>query len=61
MQELSDKKLKLLPIFLVVTVVFGIGVFAFKNLFTGEIIIKEDLTKKRYYTSLLRGENLGSE
>ena len=60
MQELSDKKLKLFPIFLVVTVVFGIGVFAFKNLFTGEIIIKEDLSEKRYYTSLLRSENLES-
>ena len=44
MQELSDKKLKLLPIFLVVTVAFGIGVFAFKNLFTKEIVIKEDLS-----------------
>ena len=61
MQDLPDKKLKLLPILLIVAVVFGVGVFAFRELFTREIVIKEDLSEKRYYTSLLRSENLGSE
>ncbi len=60
MQNLPDKKLKLFPVFLMVAVVFGIGVFAFKKLFTSEIVIKEDLSEKRYYTSLLRSENLES-
>jgi len=61
MQDLPDKKLKLLSILLIVAVVFGVGVFAFRELFTREIVIKEDLSEKRYYTSLLRSENLGSE
>lgn len=61
MQDLPDKKLKIFPIFLMIVVVFGVGVFAFKKLFTSEIVIKEDLSEKRYYTSLLRSENLESE
>jgi len=61
MQDLPDKKLKLLPVFLITALVFGVGVFAFRKLFTREIVIKEDLSEKKYYTSLLRSENLGSE
>jgi len=61
MQNLPNKKIKIFPIFLMVVVVFGVGVSAFKKLFTSEIVIKEDLSEKRYYTSLLRSENLGSE
>lgn len=61
MQDLPDKKLKLLPVSLIIALVFGVGVFAFRKLFTREIVIKEDLSEKKYYTSLLRSENLGSE
>jgi len=61
MQDLSDKKLKLFPIFLMIVVVFGVGIFAFRKLFTKEFVVKEDLSEKRYYTSLLWDENLGSE
>jgi len=61
MQELPDKKLELFPTFLIIVVVFGVGIFAFRKLFTKEFVVKEDLSEKRYYTSLLRSDNLGSE
>lgn len=60
MQDLSDKKLKLFPTFLMIVVVFGVGIFAFRELFTKEFVVKEDLSEKRYYTSLLRSESMGS-
>ncbi len=60
MQELPNKKLKLFPTFLIIVVVFGVGIFSFRKLFTKEFVVKEDLSEKRYYTSLLRSDNLGS-
>ena len=60
MQELPNKKLKLFPTFLISGVVFGVGIFSFRKLFTKEFVVKEDLSEKRYYTSLLRSDNLGS-
>lgn len=61
MQDLPDKKIKLFPAFLILVLVFGVGVFSFRKLFTKEIVIKEDLSEKKYYTSLLKNENLESE
>lgn len=61
MQDAPRKKLKIIPIlFIAVTAIFLFSTLFFKKIFTKEISIKEDLTEKNYYKTLLRSDNLTS-
>jgi len=62
MQEVSKKKIRNLPLFLVVVVaIFFVGIYVFQKVFTEEIVVQEDMSEKNYYSTLLRTENLTSD
>ncbi len=62
MQNIPRKKFNNVPLFLIViATVFILGNVLFKRIFTEEISIKEDLSEKNYYSTLLSSENLNSD
>lgn len=61
MQDAPGKKSKyFLLLFVVITVIFAIGIFVFKRIFTREVVIEADLSQDRYYSTLLKTDNLTS-
>ena len=62
MQNASKRKIKKLPLFLVLAVgVFLLGYFIFKKVFVEEIVVQEDMTEKNYYSTLLKTGGLPSD
>ena len=61
MQDYPTKKFTKLPLLLAfVIAIFFVGVFGFKKIFKDEIVVREDLSEKNYYSTLLRSDNLTS-
>ena len=62
MQNASKRKIKKLPLFLVLAVgVFLLGYFIFKKVFVEKIVVQEDMTEKNYYSTLLKTGGLPSD
>lgn len=61
MQDTPKRKIKTSPLLLIVLVsVFSLSIFIFKRIFTDEIVVKENMSEKNYYSTLIKTENLTS-
>lgn len=61
MQDAPGKKSKaVLLLIIVVTVIFFLFILFFREVFKQNIYVKEDLTEKNYYNTLLKADNLTS-